>query len=52
MKKFVFLAVLSLGLLSSIEANAKPPKGWNYIEDGHLFVWYNGGYSNMGSYHS
>ncbi|EKT4508741.1 hypothetical protein [Flavobacterium psychrophilum] len=53
MKKFGFLAILGLVLLSSISVDAKvPPRGWNYIEAGHLFVWYNGGYSDMGSYHS
>lgn len=52
MKKFVFFTILTVGLLSSIPAEAKvPPRGWNYVEYGHLYVWYNNHYEDMGQYH-
>ncbi|ELY2018067.1 hypothetical protein SL053_001975 [Flavobacterium psychrophilum] len=46
MKKFGFLAILGLVLLSSISTQARPQ---NYIDSrSHLMVWYNGGYVDMG----
>jgi hypothetical protein len=49
MKKFVFFAVLSLGLLASFSADARVQ---NYIDSNHhLWVWYNGAYNDMGVYY-
>ena len=46
MKKFVFFAVLSLGLLSSFSAEARVQ---NYVDRrGHLMVWWDGRYEDMG----
>jgi len=43
-------------LLAGLDSNElglekKPPRGNNYIENGHLFVWYKGKYLDMGEYH-
>ncbi|MEN9488472.1 MAG: hypothetical protein RL494_737 [Bacteroidota bacterium] len=54
MKKIVFFTILTVGLLSAFSANAtapKPPRGYNYVENGHLYVWYNNHYEDMGQYH-
>ena len=52
MKKLFSLLVISLFLLLSSPAEArKKDRGNNYIENGHLFVWHNNDYVDMGPYH-
>lgn len=56
MKKLKFITVLSIVgmfLLSTSSAFARkdPPNGVNnYISGGHLYVWYNDAYVDMGEY--
>lgn len=51
-KQLGMLAILGLALLSTGHVEAKnPPNGvQNYIKDGHLFVWFNNHYEDMGAY--
>lgn len=50
-KFFTVLSILGLFLLSTDCAFAKkPPRCNNYIENGHLFVWWNDAYHDMGEY--
>ncbi|HHT9078232.1 TPA: hypothetical protein ACT5CJ_000991 [Flavobacterium psychrophilum] len=45
MKKFGFLAILGLVLLSSISTSARPQ---NYIDSrSYLMAWYRGGYVDI-----
>lgn len=36
--------------MSEIKGGRKPPRGNNYIENGHLYVWYEDHYIDMGEY--
>lgn len=52
MKRLFSLLVISLFLLSTTPTQARPaPNGVNnYISGGHLFVWWNNHYEDMGPY--
>jgi hypothetical protein len=52
MNKIKLTAVLMLTLFMSASSFAKPaPNGVNnYVANGHLYVWYNDHYVDMGAY--
>lgn len=50
MKKIKFILVLTVMSLFFVTSTSYARKN-NYIANGHLYVWYNGGYMDMGPYH-
>ncbi len=52
MKKISFFVLMVTFMFSSAIALAKnPPNGvYNYIKNGHLYVWHNNDYVDMGAY--
>lgn len=52
MKKIKLLLILSVVLLSTASSFARPaPNGvGNYVSGGHLYVWYNTSYIDMGPF--
>ena len=50
-KLFLSIGFLSLTMFSTTSAEArKKDRGENYVENGHLYVWYQGDYKEMGLY--
>lgn len=46
----VLSAILMFVMSTEIAFAKKPPRGNNYIENGHLYVWYEDHYIDMGEY--